>query len=72
MKSTINLDHIIVTVNDIDETTRFWSKVFGFESEGLSGPFGVMRITPPFNLSVRALGYGGRLTFCVCHVKSGI
>jgi catechol 2,3-dioxygenase-like lactoylglutathione lyase family enzyme len=59
MKKRIGLDHIIVNVNDIGETFAFWSKVFGFESEGQAGPFTVMRITPDLTFQFAPWGTEG-------------
>jgi catechol 2,3-dioxygenase-like lactoylglutathione lyase family enzyme len=33
-------DHIVLTVNDIEETTRFYERVLGFESEVFPGSDG--------------------------------
>ena len=37
------LDHIVLTVNDIDETTRFYERALGFERELFRGPDGQPR-----------------------------
>lgn len=37
------LDHIVLTVKDIEETTRFYERVLGFERELFRGPEGQPR-----------------------------
>lgn len=37
------LDHIVLTVNDIEETTRFYEKALGLEREFFRGPEGQPR-----------------------------
>lgn len=37
------LDHIVLTVNDIEETTRFYERALGFEREVFRGPGGQPR-----------------------------
>lgn len=37
------LDHIVLTVNDIEETTRFYERALGFEREFFRGPGGQPR-----------------------------
>jgi catechol 2,3-dioxygenase-like lactoylglutathione lyase family enzyme len=37
------LDHIVLTVNDIEETTRFYERALGFEREFFHGPDGQPR-----------------------------
>ena len=63
METNVKLDHIIVNVNDIEETMLFWSKVFGFKSEGESGPFTVLRITPDLTFQLAPWGTEGGFHF---------
>lgn len=37
------IDHIVLTVRDIEETTRFYERVLGFEREFFRGPEGQPR-----------------------------
>jgi catechol 2,3-dioxygenase-like lactoylglutathione lyase family enzyme len=37
------VDHLVLTVNDIEETTRFYERVLGFEREFFRGPEGQPR-----------------------------
>lgn len=70
MTPNITLDHIIVTVNDIEETLAFWSKVLGFKSEGQSGPFAVMRISPDLTFQLAPWGTQGGSHFAFALPKA--
>ncbi|MGB7542214.1 MAG: VOC family protein, partial [Burkholderiales bacterium] len=37
------LDHFVLTVNDIEETTRFYERALGFNREFFRGPDGQPR-----------------------------
>ena len=37
------VDHLVLTVNDIETTTQFYEKAFGFEREFFKGPEGQPR-----------------------------
>ena len=69
MESAIALDHIIVVVNDIEQTTEFWSTVFGFKTEGQSGPFTVMRISPELTFQFAPWGTEGGSHFAFAMPK---
>ncbi len=44
MKQLIDrIDHIVLTVTDIEKTTQYYEKVFGFEREFFKGPEGQPR-----------------------------
>ena len=44
MKQLIDrIDHIVLTVTDIERTTQYYEKVFGFEREFFKGPEGQPR-----------------------------
>ena len=47
---TVQLDHLILAVNDLDASLAFYRDVFGFDAEGEDGPFTVVRVTPDFVL----------------------
>jgi catechol 2,3-dioxygenase-like lactoylglutathione lyase family enzyme len=38
-----HIDHLVLTVNDIELTTRFYERALGFEAETLRGPDGQPR-----------------------------
>lgn len=42
------IDHLILDVNDVAESARFYTEVLGFANEGLSEPFTVIRVSPDF------------------------
>jgi catechol 2,3-dioxygenase-like lactoylglutathione lyase family enzyme len=38
-----HIDHLVLTVNDIEQTTRFYERALGFEAETFRGPDGQPR-----------------------------
>ena len=54
-----NLDHIILKVNDLDESVNFYTSIMGFEHAGMDGPFTVIRTGPDFQLQLAAWGTEG-------------
>ncbi len=44
------LDHLILRVNDREESVRFYTEVLGLAYEGEEGPFKVVRVTPDLTL----------------------
>ena len=40
----MNLDHLILKVNDAEQSARFYGAILGFEIEGARGPFTVVRV----------------------------
>jgi catechol 2,3-dioxygenase-like lactoylglutathione lyase family enzyme len=63
------LDHLILTVNDLDVSVRFYTEVMGFVHEGEDGPFSVIRISPETTLQLAAWGTEGghHLAFALSH-----
>jgi catechol 2,3-dioxygenase-like lactoylglutathione lyase family enzyme len=55
------LDHLILPVNDLKTSLRFYRDVFGFDAEGEDGPFTVVRVTPDFVLLIAPWGTEGGL-----------
>jgi catechol 2,3-dioxygenase-like lactoylglutathione lyase family enzyme len=53
------LDHLILLVNDRDESVRFYTEIMGFGSEGEDGPFSVMRVSPDTTLQLAPWGTEG-------------
>ena len=53
------IDHIILNVNDLDETIRFYTEVLGFTNEGQDGPFTVLRVSEDFTIQVAPWGTKG-------------
>ena len=56
---TITLDHLILAVNDKDESLAFYTTVLGLSYEGQQEPFSVVRVTPEFTLQLAPWGTGG-------------
>ncbi len=62
-----DLDHLILAVNDRDESIAFYRDVLGFADEGRDGPFSVVRVsaTCTLQLSQRATQGGEHLAFAM-------
>jgi catechol 2,3-dioxygenase-like lactoylglutathione lyase family enzyme len=55
----IELDHLILAVNDRDETVAFYTEVLGLTHEGEVPPFDVLRVTENLTLQVAPWGTSG-------------
>ena len=55
----VMLDHLILTVNDRDESVRFFTEIMGFAHEGEDGPFSVIRVSPETTLQLAPWGTEG-------------
>ena len=53
------LDHLILKVNDRDQSVGFYTKVLGLTYEGDRGPFSVVRVTEAFTLQLAPWGTSG-------------
>jgi catechol 2,3-dioxygenase-like lactoylglutathione lyase family enzyme len=53
------LDHIILKVNDLAASVRFYTEVLGFAAEGTDGPFTILRVSPDFQLQLAPWGTPG-------------
>jgi catechol 2,3-dioxygenase-like lactoylglutathione lyase family enzyme len=53
------LDHLIVKVNDIDASVRFYCEVLGFAHAGVDGPFTVIKVGPDCQLQLAPWGTPG-------------
>lgn len=53
------LDHLILRVNELDESQRFYSEVLGLRYEGEQPPFGVLRVTDDLTLQLAPWGTTG-------------
>jgi catechol 2,3-dioxygenase-like lactoylglutathione lyase family enzyme len=62
-----DLDHLILMVNDRDESIAFYTSVLGFADEGRDGPFSVVRVnaTCTLQLAPRATSGGEHLAFAM-------
>ena len=55
----IALDHLILPVNDIDESISFYTRVLGVRHDGSDGPFAVLRVAPELTLQLAPWGTKG-------------
>ena len=53
------LDHIILKVNDLAASVRFYAEVLGFSVEGTDGPFTVLRVGLDSQLQLAPWGTPG-------------
>jgi catechol 2,3-dioxygenase-like lactoylglutathione lyase family enzyme len=53
------LDHLILRVNEREESVRFYSEILGLAYEGEREPFSVIRVTPELTLQLAAWGTQG-------------
>jgi catechol 2,3-dioxygenase-like lactoylglutathione lyase family enzyme len=53
------LDHIILAVNDLEASVRFYTEVIGLSHEGEDGPFSVIRVGPDTTIQLAPWGTGG-------------
>ena len=53
------LDHLILKVNELDVSVRFYTDIMGFVDEGRDGPFTVLRAGPDCVLQLAPWGTPG-------------
>ena len=53
------LDHLILHVNDADESAHFYSEILGWVDEGTREPFRVMRVSPDCTIQLAPWGTQG-------------
>jgi len=53
------LDHLILRVNDAEESSRFYTGVLGLADEGKREPFTVVRVTADFTIQLAPWGTKG-------------
>lgn len=56
---SIQLDHIILPVSDLDSSIAFYTEVLGLTYEGKNDPFSVIRVTPDLTLQLAPWGTDG-------------
>jgi catechol 2,3-dioxygenase-like lactoylglutathione lyase family enzyme len=54
-----SIDHLILSVNDMDASVRFYTEVMGFGHDGQDGPFAVIRVSPTTTLQLAPWGTDG-------------
>lgn len=55
----MQLDHLILPVNDLDASIRFFTEILGLDHDGESGPFTIIRVTTDLTLQLAAWGTTG-------------
>ena len=50
------LDHIILKVNDLEDSVAFYTGILGFTNEGTDGPFTVIRVSRDFVIQLSPYG----------------
>jgi catechol 2,3-dioxygenase-like lactoylglutathione lyase family enzyme len=55
----IRLDHLILMVNDLDESIDFYTRILGFTAEAPRPPFATVRVSPDFVLQLAPWGTKG-------------
>ncbi len=55
----MQLDHIIIRVNDLAESLRFYTEILGLASDGKQDPFERIRVTPDLLLLLAPFGTSG-------------
>lgn len=53
------IDHLILHVNDVEESARFYTGILGLANEGTREPFTVVRVTPDFTIQLAPWGTQG-------------
>lgn len=53
------LDHLILAVNDAEESARFYTGILGLSHEGRRDPFTVVRVTPDLTIQLAPWGTQG-------------
>ncbi len=53
------LDHLILQVNDLSESVRFYTELLGLTDEGRREPFALVRVTPDFTIQLAPWGTKG-------------
>ena len=63
------LDHLILRVNDVEESVRFYTDILGLIHEGQREPFTVVRVTSDFTIQLAPWGTEGgeHLAFAMPH-----
>jgi catechol 2,3-dioxygenase-like lactoylglutathione lyase family enzyme len=55
----MQLDHLILPVNDLEASIRFFTDILGLQHDGASGPFAIIRVTSDLTLQLAPWGTDG-------------
>ena len=55
----LQLDHLILAVNDREQSIDFYTQILGLEHEGEREPFSTIRVTPDFVIQLAPWGTKG-------------
>jgi catechol 2,3-dioxygenase-like lactoylglutathione lyase family enzyme len=55
----VRLDHLILMVNDLEQSLHFYSRILGFAAEAPRPPFSVVRVAPDCVLQLAPWGTKG-------------
>lgn len=69
----IELDHLILSVNDLEQSVEFYTAVLGLQHEGEREPFSIIRVTTEFTLQLAPWGTEGgeHLAFAMTRSEFG-
>ena len=67
----VQLDHVILSVNDVEASVDFYTRVLGLRYDGEDQPFSVIRVTPEFTLLLAPWGTTGgeHFAFAMSHAE---
>ena len=60
------LDHLIMSVNDLDESVLFYTQVIGLKDDGKRAPFAQLRVQRDFVILLAPFGTEGNDHFAFC------
>lgn len=55
----MSIDHLILKVNDLEQSVAFYRDVLGFVVECVDGPFTILRVSPDFQIQLAPYGTAG-------------
>jgi catechol 2,3-dioxygenase-like lactoylglutathione lyase family enzyme len=66
-------DHLILRVNEVERSVRFYTSILGFTDAGTTGPFTVVRVSPDFTIQLAPWGTQGgeHLAFAMPRAEFG-
>ena len=67
----MQLDHLILAVNDVEASIRFFGDILGLPCEGQAGPFSVIRVSPDLTLQLAPWGTTGGVHLAFSPLRRG-